>query len=724
MDAEQLATQLERSEFASLRHVSFQRHRLEEIERLGPDASYAAGLIYLELGIEDIGERLLRLAYERAPRPWGEEAFVELATLLREQERYGELGQLAESAIDRGMTLDSAAGFHSELALLESMYEQDRFGDLEARLLRVLPAIQRAFAPADPRVQEATLWWVVGRIELDRPDWPEAVRALYRAFPASSVHSRLWVYLINRTGLLEPFSERETAFFRAKQLQSEGEADEATTILIELADLNDELVISQWGMLELYRAAARSGRQRPAAEALRRVADVAEPVVARRAYEYAGRLYRLVGAYTAAEQLLQRSLELRSSGREAERVRWYILSSQIRRDPVSAARELAARAPSFSSPEYYSDALFELAGLLGERRRWDALLQAYQAIVDVATPGVRARYELAIARALETGALSAAPGRAAELRERYLERAAGQRENLFAALVAATLLGRDGVESLGITDPPGGEARGASSAHADAEPRTSPDSAAAYSEESRHAVLASTYLRYGLTERLYEQVRGVADGIDPTLMRESAERLAGAGMIREAVLALNHLETAGGTLTREVARLRYPLGYAAIIDGRVAAESVDRSVFYALIREESLFDPEIGSVAGAIGLAQLIPSTAEDIARRMDRDAPVLTDPADNLAIGARYFAMLTEQFGTIARALAAYNGGQGNVRRWERRNPLSDEILFHQTIPFPETYNHVRKVVVSASYYGYLYAGRSPAETVRLIFALDSENS
>ena len=115
-----------------------------------------------------------------------------------------------------------------------------------------------------------------------------------------------------------------------------------------------------------------------------------------------------------------------------------------------------------------------------------------------------------------------------------------------------------------------------------------------------------------------------------------------------------------------------------------------------------------------------MPSTAADIAGRMRLDTFSLTDPGDSVAIGARYFSMLSAQFGSVSRALAAYNAGQGNVRRWERQISAPDQLLFHQAIPFPETYNHVRKVVVSAAYYGYLLEGRPPSDTVRLVFDLD----
>ena len=201
---------------------------------------------------------------------------------------------------------------------------------------------------------------------------------------------------------------------------------------------------------------------------------------------------------------------------------------------------------------------------------------------------------------------------------------------------------------------------------------------------------------------------------------EAARELSRDGEYRSSVVALNYYEASGGAFDRQAAELRYPRAFAALVDQAAENEGVDPWVFYSLAREESLFDPDVVSVAGAVGLTQLLPSTAEDIARRMRlEDDPVLSDPADNIAIGARYFSMLTEQFGTPARAIAAYNGGQGNVRRWERTTPLLDELLFHQLIPFEETYNHVRKVVVSAAYYGYLYGDRTPAETVAMIFEL-----
>lgn len=715
-DAEELADLLARGERELLSHIDFSRHRVRDVDRLGEDAPYALGLIYADLGIHDVAEELLRHAVETGADPWRDVAFRALTDLLVDQERFADLETLARES----------SGLETRLSLSLALYEQQRFGELADELVALRPLVEDAYPPTAAAAQEAALWNAITLVELDRSGWADAIRALYRDYPAAAVHSRVWVYLINRDGLLESFSADEIDFFRAKQLQSEGRSGEAAAILFGLASAPNELLRSPWGMLEIYNAGVRSGRLSAAAEAMlavtRTAADDKTPGdgagsdLRLRGLEYAGRLYRLAGAYGAAVPLLERSLAAATGEVDEKRLRWYLLSTHVRRDPIATAFELSTIVPTLTDPPYFGDIFSELAGLLAERERWDAVLAAYDAIADFATPAARARYEIILARAFETGRLSAAAARAEELRVRYLERAASQRGNLFAALVATTLLGRDGADLLALVEGGGGASRTLEASADEAGPASAGEDGG--DGRAPETALAETYLGYALLDRLFATVR-TSDSIDADLRVRAAARLAREGRIRESVLVLSRLETSGGVLTREAARLRYPLAYAAIIERRVAAEEVDRATFYALIREESLFDPEISSFAGAVGLAQLIPSTADDIARRMDLEEPVLTDPADNLAIGARYFSMLTGQFGTVARALAAYNGGQGNVRRWERRSPALDEILFHQSIPFPETYNHVRKVVVSAAYYGYLYAGRAPAESVRLIFDL-----
>lgn len=709
LDPAELAARLARGDHEPLRHVSFDEGEAGEVALLGADAAFAVGLIFTDLGAIDAGERLLRIPATDPSHPFHSDALVALVDLYHGADRHADLAALLEPAVSSWTGSTSAPGSpESRLvrAYLAALAELDRFEELSTRLSGLSP---ETVDPGSPGALDLAFLRSLTALELDREGRHDDVRRLYRDYPAGAPHVSMLRELAARPLLLDGFTPSEIDFFEAKRHLAEGRPREAVDLLAAIADARPDggidLLTSPWGLLEFYRAGARSGRLTATADRFVALADGAPVDVARRALEYAGRLFRLTGAYDPAERLLERSLALQPPGADEQRIRWYLLSVTVRRSPTRAAERLSTFVPWLADPTYFADTLAELASLLAQRGRWDLMLEAYEAIDGFAPRGTLARYETTIARALATGRLAAAPARAEEVRATLLERAAAQRENPHAALLAATLLGRDGVEQLGI-------------AGADTQPIVEEDRAAA-ADETREGRLAATYLRYGLFDRFVAVARSGGANVAPGIRLEAARRLAEAGRIRESVLVLTALEASGGALTREAAELRYPRAFAAIIDSRVARESIDPATFYALIREESLFDPEIGSVAGAIGLGQLMQSTADDIARRMRLEDPVLTDPADNISIGARYFSMLGDQFGTPARAIAAYNGGQGNLRRWERERPGADEILFHEAIPFDETYHHVRKVVVSASYYGYLYDGRAPAETIRLIFNL-----
>ncbi|MBU8912968.1 MAG: lytic transglycosylase domain-containing protein, partial [Spirochaetales bacterium] len=321
-----------------------------------------------------------------------------------------------------------------------------------------------------------------------------------------------------------------------------------------------------------------------------------------------------------------------------------------------------------------------------------------------------------LAEAIGQGVLPTSSLQRASLRTAYLQRAAAQSEDLFSALVASALLDQSGEAVI----------QAAQAAEAVTVP--APGVGPARAEEALHAErFLTSLLRYGLLDRAYAIARENAGLIQPQALMELSDALTASGRIRESIQVGMRIVAGdetdhgpGGTgdlLSADVFRRRYPLGFATAFDEVLAQESIDRWVLFALVREESLFDPEIVSRAGAIGLTQLLPATADDVARRMRIDPPDLTDPLQNLRVGARYLAMLDAQFGGLVKAVAAYNAGQGRVRSWERQRPDLDGVLFHQSVPFEETYNHIRNIVVSAAYYGYLYEGRSPTDTIRIVF-------
>jgi soluble lytic murein transglycosylase len=113
-------------------------------------------------------------------------------------------------------------------------------------------------------------------------------------------------------------------------------------------------------------------------------------------------------------------------------------------------------------------------------------------------------------------------------------------------------------------------------------------------------------------------------------------------------------------------RLAYPLPYANLLSREAAARDLDPLLLAALVRQESLFEPAALSVAGAQGLAQVMPATGAGIARSLGLTDYDLNDPATSLRFGAYYLASQLYYFeDELLVALAAYNGGPGNTLAW-----------------------------------------------------------
>jgi soluble lytic murein transglycosylase len=118
-----------------------------------------------------------------------------------------------------------------------------------------------------------------------------------------------------------------------------------------------------------------------------------------------------------------------------------------------------------------------------------------------------------------------------------------------------------------------------------------------------------------------------------------------------------------------VERIRYPLRYTSIVRGHARNYRIDPALLAAVIEVESKFKPDAKSSSGAIGLMQLLPSTAHGIAVHTGGSnfhTDDLYNPEINVRYGAWYLRHLLDKYDDDERAaLAAYNAGQDNVDRW-----------------------------------------------------------
>lgn len=157
----------------------------------------------------------------------------------------------------------------------------------------------------------------------------------------------------------------------------------------------------------------------------------------------------------------------------------------------------------------------------------------------------------------------------------------------------------------------------------------------------------------------------------------------------------------------DLLRLAYPVDYASLVQTTAERTDTPPLLLLALIRQESFFDPLAGSSAGALGLTQVIPPTAQEIAADLglqgefsDQD---LFRPVISIRFGAHYLSEQLDAFdGRLAPALAAYNGGPGNARRWLK----GDDDLFLEEISFGQTRAYVKLVTENLAAYRSLYGG------------------
>lgn len=158
------------------------------------------------------------------------------------------------------------------------------------------------------------------------------------------------------------------------------------------------------------------------------------------------------------------------------------------------------------------------------------------------------------------------------------------------------------------------------------------------------------------------------------------------------------IRTVAKTPHRNDFSLRFPMPYKQQVLEYAKARELDPSLIYGVMRRESLFDPLARSSVGALGLMQLMPSTARKVAQSLGMKRPRKSDilrVENNIRFGTHYLRTVMDRFdNNVALAAAAYNAGPGNVRRWLPRNSTMSADLWVETVPFHETRNYVQAVL------------------------------
>jgi soluble lytic murein transglycosylase len=166
---------------------------------------------------------------------------------------------------------------------------------------------------------------------------------------------------------------------------------------------------------------------------------------------------------------------------------------------------------------------------------------------------------------------------------------------------------------------------------------------------------------------------------------------------------------------KNILRVFYPIQYQNEVVKYSKEYELDEYMVYSLIRVESKFIPNAKSSKDAIGLMQITTQTGKYLARLLgdeDYTEKHLYDPEINIKYGCFYFSKLRKDFdGDLNCALAAYNGGEGNVRKWASLNESGKRNLIVENIPFSETRKYIKRVNKYYKIYKLLYTDKSIME-------------
>jgi len=198
---------------------------------------------------------------------------------------------------------------------------------------------------------------------------------------------------------------------------------------------------------------------------------------------------------------------------------------------------------------------------------------------------------------------------------------------------------------------------------------------------------------------------------DVTTQRYLLQAYASVDGYAAAQHLLRRLGSQAGLSAWERQRVLYPLAFWEIVSRGAQANGVDPLLVVAVMRQESLFDPQARSAANAYGLMQLLPQTAAQLAAGRPLDQSTLFEPEINVELGTRYLSGLLSRFGgDVLRALAAYNGGEASVRKWEQRFGGLEPDEFVESITYRETRDYVKRVLSNYRAYEQIYGADRPS--------------
>lgn len=143
-------------------------------------------------------------------------------------------------------------------------------------------------------------------------------------------------------------------------------------------------------------------------------------------------------------------------------------------------------------------------------------------------------------------------------------------------------------------------------------------------------------------------------------------------------------------------KIIYPKKYEEYVSKYAEEYNIEENLIYAVIKAESNFDENAVSNKEAQGLMQLMNTTANEVAQKVNIEitGDMIKEPEYNIMLGTKYLSMMVDKYNNIELALTAYNAGSGTVDKWISEGILKEDGTDIENIPYKETNNYVRKIL------------------------------
>jgi len=421
---------------------------------------------------------------------------------------------------------------------------------------------------------------------------------------------------------------------------------------------------------------------------------------------FAARIARRMGQNTQAVSLFEKALELAPDYEQLDACIWYLLDAAIEGSTAVFYEKLEKFIPIWHSASYFNSIMERYLVRLVTGREWRRIIRTYNLIKDT-NINIRGGYAWVTARAMEENFLNSEDTRLASGAVNVSVENLNPGVFLNIAYNAGVSMAMPALyyrmqSAIALEMPLLVFAQEEPSIKKEDAPFTDVYEFLAGFFRNEAAALSVPYLR------------AMESVLAPHEMRALAEILHSHEMYPQSMRMVSlYLYRTDFKKEKRDFELMYPRPFLELIETNASQFGIDPWLFFGLIRTESAFQSAVVSHAGAVGLSQLMPSTARDQADRIKRGggpdffceegAVDSTDPNKNVYIGAFYFNSLMGRFENKQLALMAYNGGATRVRRWQNASRLPVDLLV-ETVPIYETRDYGRRVPAIGQIYFELY--------------------